>query len=301
MAQTPLKVHELVKRFDGLTAVAGISFEARAGEVFGFLGPNGAGKTTTIRMIMGIIRPDAGRIEFFFDGKSGPLDKGRIGYLPEERGLYEDAKVIDVLVYFAELKGVPPKEARRRALAWLERLDLGEWAHRKIEKLSKGMQQKVQLVAAILHEPDLVVLDEPFAGLDPVNQDLFKELIRGLRDAGAAVLLSSHQMNLVEELCDRIFLIHKGRQVLYGCLSEIKAAHGGHRVELRFRGDGSLLQGNGLVKDLELADGRARFTLPQGVEPERFLRDLPEGLGVEEITVRRPSLHEIFVGVVKGG
>ena len=301
MTRTLLRVHELVKRYDGLTAVAGASFEARAGEIFGLLGPNGAGKTTTIRMIMGIIRPDAGRIEFFFDGKPGPLNKERIGYLPEERGLYEDAKVLDTLVYFAELKGIAPREARRRALAWLERLDLGEWAHCKIEKLSKGMQQKVQLVAAILHEPALVVLDEPFAGLDPVNQDLVLELIRRLRDKGTAVLLSSHQMNLVEELCDRIFLIHKGRQVLYGKLEEIKVAYGGHRVELRFHGDGSLLKGNGLVRGLRLAEGRAQFTLPKGVKPEHFLKKLPEGLGVEEIVVRRPSLHEIFVDVVKGG
>ena len=296
-----LEAKGIEKSFDGVRAVQGISFIANRGEILGLLGPNGAGKTTTIRMIMGIIRPDRGRISFFLDGRTGTLNKERIGYLPEERGLYDDTKVLETLVYFAGLKGVPPKEARRRALEWLERLDLAEWAGQRIEKLSKGMQQKVQFLAAILHKPDLVVLDEPFAGLDPVNQDLFQGFIRELKQEGMAVLLSAHQMNLVEELCDRIFLIDKGRRVLYGELEEIKGAYGEHRVELRFRGDDSLLRENGLIKDLKLSEDHAWFILPKGVEPDRFLRSLPGGLDVEEITIRRPSLHEIFVGVVKGG
>lgn len=294
-----LEVEGIEKSFDGVRAVQGVSFTAERGEILGLLGPNGAGKTTTIRMIMGIIHPDRGRIRFFLDGDETP-NKERIGYLPEERGLYEDAKVLDTLVYFAELKGIPPREARRRALEWLERLDLAEWAHRKIEKLSKGMRQKVQLVAAILHEPALVVLDEPFAGLDPVNQDLVQDLIRGLRDEGAAVLLSSHQMNLVEELCDRIFLINKGRQVLYGDLNEIKEACGEHLVSLHFQGDGSALRRNGCVKDLKLSRNHAWFKLPKGVGPDGFIRNIPEDLVIDEITIERPPLHEIFVSVVKG-
>jgi ABC-2 type transport system ATP-binding protein len=186
-------------------------------------------------------------------------------------------------------------------MEWLERLDLAEWAHQRIEKLSKGMQQKVQFLAAILHKPDLVMLDEPFAGLDPVNQDLFQEFIRKLKEEGMAVLLSSHQMNLVEALCDRIFLIDKGRQVLYGNLNEIKEAYGEHLVSLRFQGDGSFLRADRLIKELELVGNRAWFNLPKGIEPDRFIRSIPEDLVIEEITIERPPLHEIFVSVVKGG
>lgn len=296
-----LEVVGIEKSFDSLRAVQGVSFSAERGEILGLLGPNGAGKTTAIRMIMGIIKPDQGRIGFFLDGKPGGLNKERIGYLPEERGLYGDTKVLETLVYFAGLKGVPPGEARRQALEWLERLDLADRANQKIEKLSKGMAQKVQFLAAILHKPDLVVLDEPFAGLDPVNQDLFQEFIRKLKEEGMAVLLSAHQMNLVEKLCDRIFLINKGRQVLYGNLNEIKEAYGEHLVSLRFQGDGSLLRADRLIKELELVGNRARFHLPKGIAPDRFVRSIPMDLVIEEITIERPPLHEIFVSVVKGG
>jgi len=296
-----LEVVGIEKSFDSLRAVQGVSFSAERGEILGLLGPNGAGKTTAIRMIMGIIKPDQGRIGFFLDGKPGGLNKERIGYLPEERGLYGDTKVLETLVYFAGLKGVLPGEARRQALEWLERLDLADRANQKIEKLSKGMAQKVQFLAAILHKPDLVVLDEPFAGLDPVNQDLFQEFIRKLKEEGMAVLLSAHQMNLVEKLCDRIFLINKGRQVLYGNLNEIKEAYGEHLVSLRFQGDGSLLRADRLIKELELVGNRARFHLPKGIAPDRFVRSIPMDLVIEEITIERPPLHEIFVSVVKGG
>jgi ABC-2 type transport system ATP-binding protein len=252
-------------------------------------------------MIMGILQPDQGEIRFALNGRSNQVNKERIGYLPEDRGLYGDTKVLETLVYFAGLKGVLPEEARQQAMEWLERLDLAEWAHQRIEKLSKGMQQKVQFLAAILHTPDLVMLDEPFAGLDPVNQDLFQEFIRKLKEEGMAVLLSSHQMNLVEALCDRIFLIDKGRQVLYGNLNEIKEAYGEHLVSLRFQGDGSLLRADRLIKELDLVGNRARFNLPKGIEPDRFIRSIPEDLVIEEITIERPPLHEIFVSVVKGG
>ena len=296
-----LEIREVSKSFDAVRAVCGVSFSAQRGEILGFLGPNGAGKTTTIRMIMGILQPDQGEIRFTLNGRSNQVNKERIGYLPEERGLYGDTKVLETLVYFAGLKGVPPEEARQQAMEWLERLDLAEWAHQRIEKLSKGMQQKVQFLAAILHKPDLVVLDEPFAGLDPVNQDLFQEFIRKLKEEGMAVLLSSHQMNLVEALCDRIFLIDKGRQVLYGNLNEIKEAYGEHLVSLRFQGDGSFLRADRLIKELELVGNRARFNLPKGIEPDQFIRSIPEDLVIEEITIERPPLHEIFVSVVKGG
>lgn len=295
-----LVVDRIEKGFDGVQAVQGVSFTANRGEILGLLGPNGAGKTTAIRMIMGIIKPDRGRISFFLNGDRGALNKERIGYLPEERGLYHDSKVLETLVYFAGLKGVPSGEARRRAMEWLEKLDLAEWSGRKIEQLSKGMQQKVQFLAAILHKPDLVVLDEPFAGLDPVNQDLFQKFIRDLKEGGMAILLSSHQMNLVEVLCDRIFLISKGQQVLYGDLNEIKADYGEHLVRLRFQGDGSLLKANEQIKDLEIAGDRARCKLPKGVSPDRFMRSIPDDLVIEEIAVERPPLHDIFVSTVGG-
>ncbi|MCD5408358.1 ATP-binding cassette domain-containing protein [Candidatus Bipolaricaulota bacterium] len=295
-----LELKKVEKGFAEVKAVQGVSFQVARGEILGLLGPNGAGKTTLIRMIMGIFRPDRGEILFHFDGKAGPLVKERVGYLPEERGLYEDARVIDLLVYFAELKGIPRVEGRSRAMDWLGRLELGEWARRKVEKLSKGMQQKVQFIAAVLHEPDLVVLDEPFAGLDPVNQDLFRELILELKSNGAAIILSSHRMDLVEDLCDRIFLIHRGREVLYGPLPEVKALYGGYVVQLRFRGPKSLLEGLEGVEESEINDGFACLSLSRGIDPEAFLRAMPAGLGIEEFAIRRPTLHEIFVSAVKG-
>ncbi|MCK5213376.1 MAG: ATP-binding cassette domain-containing protein, partial [Dehalococcoidia bacterium] len=211
-----LSVIDVSKSFDTVRAVNQVSFEAQPGEILGLLGPNGAGKTTTIRMIMGIMQPDAGSISFSFAASDPKSFRERVGYLPEERGLYGDAKIHDLLVYFAELKGVERTDARRRATEWIDRMDLSEWANEKVDKLSKGMQQKVQFVASILHQPDLVILDEPFSGLDPIHQDVIKEFISELREDGMTVLLSSHQMNRVEELCDRIFLIHRGKRVLYG-------------------------------------------------------------------------------------
>ncbi len=294
-----LQVNSIRKRFNSVEAVKEISLVAHPGEILGLLGPNGAGKTTAIRMIMGIIQPDQGEIIFRSNGQFGRLDRRHIGYLPEERGLYAEAKVLDTLIYLAGLKGIAPGEARRSALEWLDKLNLTDWARHKISKLSKGMAQKVQFIASILHKPDLVLFDEPFTGLDPVNQDLFQGFIRQLRDDGMAVLLSSHQMNLVEVLCDRIFLINKGEQVLYGDLSEIKKAHGENLVRLRFNGDASFLQTSTLVKDITVSENEVQFKLPQGVKPGQFLRTIPEDLAIEEIVIERPPLHDIFVSTVE--
>ncbi|MGB2983074.1 MAG: ATP-binding cassette domain-containing protein [Candidatus Bipolaricaulia bacterium] len=295
--QTVLEVERINKRFESVQAVDEVSFSVDRGEILGFLGPNGAGKTTAIRMILGIFHPDAGEIRSSLD-RSSRVPKGRTGYLPEERGLYSDAKVLDLLAYFGELKGLARGDSRERAKRWLERFDLLDWAGKKVEKLSKGMQQKVQFIAAVLHRPDLVVLDEPFSGLDPVNQDLLKRIIVELREEGAAILLSSHQMNRVEELCDRIFLIHHGKRVLYGDLEGIKESHGEHAVHIRFDGNGSGLAGLPGVTALELESGRATFSLSRDVTPDAFVRGLPDGFEIRALSVDRPPLHDIFVRTI---
>ncbi len=208
----PLVVSNLTKRYDAVTAVDDLSFEVHEGEVFGLLGPNGAGKTTTIRIAMGIFGADEGSVSVL--GGRPDAARHRVGYLPEERGLYRDLKVLDTLTYLAELKGVPRKMAGERALGWLVRVDLAEWAHRPVHDLSRGMQQKVQFVASLVHDPDLLILDEPFQGLDPVNVELLNDLIRELQAQGKTIVLSAHEMSLVEALCDRIVLISRGTSVL---------------------------------------------------------------------------------------
>ena len=305
---TILAVDQIGKRFESIRAVDGVSFSVDRGEILGFLGPNGAGKTTTLRMILGILQPDEGDVRFTIDDRAGnssrsasSAPKERTGYLPEERGLYGDAHVLDLLVYFGELKGLDRREARRRAQDWLGRFDLRDWEDKKIEKLSKGMQQKVQFIAAVLHRPDFVVLDEPFSGLDPVNQDLLKEIIHAVRDEGTAVLLSSHQMNRVEELCDRIFLIHQGRRVLYGGLDEIKEGHGEFAVQIRFSGEANALRELPGVLGMEERDGRATFTLSGGVTPNTLIRSIPENIEILSLSVDRPPLHDIFVRTIEGG
>jgi len=251
-------------------------------------------------MILGILQPDAGSIRFSFAEDGLVRLRECVGYLPEERGLYGDARIHDLLSYFAELKGLPRTEARQRAHEWIDRMDLSDWAHRKVDKLSKGMQQKVQFIAAVLHRPDLVILDEPFSGLDPVHQDVIKEFIGELRTDGMTVLLSSHQMNRVEELCDRIFLIHRGQQVLYGNLDEIKESFGDHVVHLRFDGDVSLLRDLSGVRDVRATEGAVRFTLDRTKSPDAFIRSIPGELRVHALHIDRPPLHDIFVRTIEG-
>ncbi|MFC2094986.1 ABC transporter ATP-binding protein [Candidatus Bipolaricaulota bacterium] len=299
-ADSSMRIADISKSFDTVCAVNQVSFEAQPGEILGLLGPNGAGKTTTIRMIMGIMRPDSGDIAFSFVDSNPKKFRERVGYLPEERGLYSDAKIHDLLAYFAELKGVERTEARSRAAHWIDRMDLSEWANKKVDKLSKGMQQKVQFVAAVLHRPDLVILDEPFSGLDPVHQDVIKAFISELREDGMTVLLSSHQMNRVEELCDRIFLINRGRRVLYGDLAEIKESFGDHVVHMRFEGDGELLSSLPGVREFAHSDGRADFVLDSQHAPDSFVRNVPNGLEIHALHVDRPPLHDIFVKTIEG-
>lgn len=301
MTHIMVAVEGLTRYYNGFAAVKNVSFEVRRNEILGFLGPNGAGKTTAIRMILGILPPSAGEIRFFFDGMPGPLDKKKIGYLPEERGLYDDAKVLDSLVYLASLKGASPGQARKKASSWLETMELGDYANHKLEKLSKGMQQKVQFIATILHGPEMVVLDEPFSGLDPINQDLFKNLILQLREEGITVLLSAHQMNLVQELCDRIFLINKGTPVLYGTLEEIRDQHLENEVEISFSAQNGLedyLRGLNYARELAINGNVARLKLNTAVDPTTFIREISGLCTLKGIKVEKPSLHEIFIDTV---
>ncbi len=295
-----LRVSGLTKNFGNKKAVDNISFEVSQGSIMGLLGPNGAGKTTAIRLIMGIINPDNGNILFNFNGKTTSMDKSRIGYLPEERGLYDDATVLDNLVYLADLKDVPRKKARQKALAWLKKMELLDYARHKLEKLSKGMQQKVQFIATVLHQPDLVMLDEPFSGLDPINQDLFKSYIKELQKRGTTILLSAHQMNLVEELCEHIFMINRGKQVLYGSLGEIKKEHQEYLIEIRFSsGDFSFLTGENHIEVLSRGSEKLslRYTGTRSVQ--QLLNDISAQAELEEISINKPPLHDIFVRTVQ--
>jgi ABC-2 type transport system ATP-binding protein len=292
----PVEVSHLAKRFGDTQAVADVSFAVEPGEIFGLLGPNGAGKTTAIRIMLDIFKPDAGTISIF----GGELDlakKRRIGYMPEERGLYKDLKLEPTLVYLATLKGLDEKTARQRLSGWLERLDLAEHRHKKVQELSKGMQQKAQIIATLLHNPDLIVVDEPFAGLDPVNTRLVKEIFEEQRGAGKSILMSTHQMYQVEALCNRIVLIDKGRTVLYGAVGEIKRNFAGNAIVLEGQGDFTHIPG---VLETRHHNGTWHLALEIGTDPQAVFRALAarENVKVERFELAEPSLDDIFVNVV---
>jgi ABC-2 type transport system ATP-binding protein len=268
------------------------------GSIFGLLGPNGAGKTTTLRMIMDIIAPDSG--EVLFAGRPRRReDLRRIGYLPEERGLYRKMRVQDQLLFLAELRGLSRREALPRIADWLARVELSAWAKKKVEELSKGMQQKVQLIGTVLHEPDLLVLDEPFTGLDPINQSLFRDLLLDYRRRGKTVLLSTHGMLLAERLCDEICLISDGRVVLAGPLREVKRRLGGNAYRLRAKGDLDRLAALPGVERVASEDGQVKLLLAPQVDGSRLLRDIVGFLEVEEFRSEEPDLEEIFLKAVR--
>lgn len=294
-----VEVSHLAKRFGQTQAVADVSFEVGQGEIFGLLGPNGAGKTTTIRMMLDIFRPDSGSARVF----GGTLDqakKRRVGYMPEERGLYKDQKVESTLVYLATLKGMTEAAARERLPGWLKRMDLWEHRAKKVQELSKGMQQKAQLIATLLHDPELIIVDEPFAGLDPVNTRLIQQIFEEQRQAGKCILMSTHQMYQVEALCDRIVLIDAGRTVLYGPVGEIKREFAGNAVVLEGQGDLSGLPG---VLEARKENGTWHLTLERGVDPQSVFRAVAarEGVRIERFALEEPSLDDIFVQVVQDG
>lgn len=292
-----LTLDRVTKAFGRHVAVDGVSLTIPAGTIYGFLGPNGAGKTTIIRMVMSILAPDEGRISVLgHPGTEGVKD--RLGYLPEEKGLYKKMRAGEILTYFGRLKGLPRGEARRRARDLLERHGLGDWVGERCEALSKGMGQKVQVLGTLIHEPELVILDEPFSGLDPVNVELVRELILDLKREGRSVIFSTHVMEQAEQICDAIFLINKGRKVLDGPLAEIRRSTD-RTIRLDYDGDGSMLRELPGVSRLNDAGKTAEIMLSQDGDPQEVLARLVGRLTIRRFDLREPSLHEIFVRAVK--
>jgi len=296
-----IELQGVTKHYEKTVAVAGIDYRFEPGKLTGFLGPNGAGKSTTIRMIMNIIAPDAGRIT----AGGQPLSeafRNRLGYLPEERGLYKKMKVLEHLVFSGSLKGLGRGEARRRGLRWLERLGLAERAQSKVEDLSKGMQQKIQIAGTLLHEPELVLLDEPFSGLDPLNVDAFKAILLELRAQGVTLIFSTHMMEQAEQLCDEIALGDRGRLVLAGTLAELRAGYGRNHLRVRFAGDAGVLRGDPRVAAYsEREPGLAELRLADAAQASAALRDWSARLAIDHFEVMVPSLHNIFIRTVTAG
>jgi ABC-2 type transport system ATP-binding protein len=292
-----LKATNLRKEFSTVLAVDGVSLEANRGEILGLIGPNGAGKTTTIRMILNIIQPDSGTITF--EGKPFNEEiRDSLGYLPEERGLYKKNKLLNTILYFASLKGIDAREGKRRAYKWLEKFDLLTAYDRKIEELSKGNQQKAQFITSVIHEPDLVILDEPFSGLDPVNQIVLKDIMLDMKHNGKAVIFSTHQMDQAEKLCDNICLINKGRVVLEGDLASVKASYGKNTIRIEFDGDGKILSSNPAFTSSQIYENYAELILANSIQPHIVLREISQKLNIRKFETTEPSLNTIFLEIV---
>lgn len=292
-----LTVSNLRKEYDTIVAVDGVSLHVQRGELFGLLGPNGAGKTTTIRTILNIITPDAGEITF--DGKAFRPEMWNIlGYLPEERGLYRKSKVLNTLIYFASLKGMHPADAKKRALVWLDRFGLMDRVHARIEELSKGNQQKIQFLISILHQPHLLVLDEPFSGFDPVNQILLKDILLEIRKQNTAIIFCTHQMEQVEKMCDNICLINRGRPILNGSLRQIKKQYGKNSVHLEFEGDGSFLKTLPIVRKADVYQNYAELELHDIHRANEIFSSINATLRLRKFEIVEPSLNSIFLDVV---
>lgn len=294
----PLELRDVRKSYGNFVAVNGVSLTVPPGSIFGLLGPNGAGKTSTIRMIMDITAPDSGEVRFF----GRPREDGdlrRVGYLPEERGLYRKMTVIEQLLFLGEIRGLKKKELLPKIESWLERVDLAAWTKKKVEELSKGMQQKIQLIGTVLHEPDLLILDEPFSGLDPLNQELFRELLLDYRQKGKSVVLSTHGMELAERLCDHICLISHGRAVLDGNLKEIKRRVGGNAYRVVATGDLDRLNGLPGITQATIQDGVAKLMLEPDADGSEILKRMVQFLNVHEFRSEEPELEQIFIKAVR--
>lgn len=294
---TMLKAVQLRKQFETVLAVNDVSLEVKRGNIFGLIGPNGAGKSTTIRMLLNITKPDSGTITY--DGQPfSDAIRNRIGYLPEERGLYKKNGVLDTIVYFASLRGIPAETAKKKGMEWLERFNLQSYAKRKVEELSKGNQQKAQFITTILHDPDLVILDEPFSGLDPVNQIVMKDIFAELKQQGKAIIFSTHQMESAEKLCDEICLINRGTIVLEGSVKQVKQRFGTNALHLEFDGDGHFLSSLPFVQKATVYENYAELTLNGEVTSKEVLAALMPKLELRKFEYVEPSLNSIFLQVV---
>jgi ABC-2 type transport system ATP-binding protein len=292
-----LAVRDVVKTFGDVRAVDGVSFSVRKGTITGLLGRNGAGKTTTIRMITGIFMPDSGSIEWR-GVADGIAFRDRIGYLPEERGLYKQMKIVELLLFLGEIKSRKGPEVRAAIDRWLAYFELTDKRDAKVEELSKGNQQKVQLIATLLHDPDLIILDEPQSGLDPVNMVLVRNLLRELKEQGKTILLSTHMMGEAEKMADEIILIHRGRVVLDGDLNEVRSAAGRNTLHLEFDGDGSFLNTLPNVKNALVQNNTAEVSLEDGSDPTKILEACMSRVRIRKFEVANPSLEEIFIDKV---
>jgi ABC-2 type transport system ATP-binding protein len=297
--ENAIRLSGVTKAFAGHVAVKELSLEVPRGSVFGLLGPNGAGKTTTLRMVMNVLGPDSGTIEIL-GSSADHAARDRIGYMPEERGLYPRMVLSEQLVFMAELKGTSRRDAAARLPGWLERLGLAAWAGKKVNELSKGMQQKAQFIATVLHQPDVLILDEPMSGLDPVGMDTMREILLDLKRQGTTLVLSSHQMETVERLCDRVALISRGEKILDGAVGEVKKQHGKNTLVLAFDGDGAFLASfPGVAKVTDF--GRyVEVKMNEGADPQPLLREAAARLRVSRFEIVEPSLHDIFVERVTG-
>jgi ABC-2 type transport system ATP-binding protein len=289
-----LAVRDIVKTFGDVRAVDGVSFTVSRGTITGLLGRNGAGKTTTIRMITGIFMPDKGTIDWLGVQNGVPF-RDRIGYLPEERGLYKQMKIVELLLFLAEIKGSRPADVRPHIDKWLERFELTDKRDAKVEELSKGNQQKVQLIATLLHDPDLIILDEPQSGLDPVNMVLVRNLLRDLKAEGKTILLSTHMMAEAEKMADEIILIHRGRVVLDGDINTVRSSFGKNTLHVEYDGDGAFLRDLPEVKRATILNNSAELSLHEGADPQNILQAAISRVRIRKFELALPSLEEIFI------
>lgn len=293
-----LKVENLTKKFNDIVAVDDISFRLSEGKMFGLLGPNGAGKTTTIRTVLNIIKPTSGTVRF----KDKVINEeffNVIGYLPEERGLYKKSKAWDVIMYFASLKNMSHHFANEAANHWITKLDLGALKSKRIEELSKGNQQKIQFICAVIHDPELLILDEPFSGFDPINQQIIKDVLLSFSNSGKLIILSTHQMETAEKLCSEILLINKGKEVCSGSISEIKRKFASNNIKIEFEGDGTFIKNLPFVKSFDSYNNYAEIQLTDSFAPSEFLKTVIDKIEVKQFSTVEPTLNKIFIDVIK--
>ncbi len=295
-----IEIDNITKKYNERIAVDNFSFAAESGKIYGFLGPNGAGKTTTIRMIMGILTPDSGVIKVFGE-KLSEESKKRIGYIPEERGLYRKYRVSDLLFYFGKLKGLSSEESKKNTEIWLERVGLKDRANSRIEELSKGMQQNIQLIVSLINDPDLVILDEPFVGLDPINTRNMKEIIYSLKKSGKTVIFSTHQMNEAERLCDHILLINRGVKLIDGPLEEVKKKYSKNIISVEFSNKEINLDGINNIKNLYFEGNKVEIELRKNVNYNDIFIELLKRGEITKYEILESSLESIFIEVVTNG